>query len=153
MSLFLLPRGPGAGPLPPAALLFTSVSKHKEARLSRKACSSGGDIPPTSLPPPLALPEERAQATSSGAAGSDQKSRLKAARPPAQVSNRPPGQNDLEARASETGTTSVTTGQGPWEEGSLGMVRGGHVAKEAYRGRSLRGPGPVIKAAKLTRHF
>lgn len=127
--------------------------KAQGGSLSGKACGGGGDTPPTSLPPPLALPQERAPATSFGAAGSGQKSRLRAARPPAQVPNRPPGQSDLEAQEGETGTTSVTTGQGPWEEGSLGTVRGGHVATEAYRGRSLRGRGQVVKAAKLTRHF
>lgn len=81
-----------------------------------------------------------------GAAGSGQKSRLRAARPPARVCNRPPGQSDREAQESETGTTSVTSGQGPWEEGSLGTVRGGQVATEAYRGRGL---GASAKGLKL----
>lgn len=48
--VFLLPRGPGAGPLPPAALSCTSVSKHKEVRLGRKAGCSGAAAPPDQAP-------------------------------------------------------------------------------------------------------
>lgn len=134
-------QGPGAGPLPPAALLFTSVPQHKEL-------VSGGKpavVVRTLLrpaPPPLALPHERAQATSLGAAESGQKSRLGAAWslprcPIASRAERPGGSgerdwhhlSDHRAGPPGKGALWAWSGAGVWPRRPVEEGAGGNLAK------------------------